>query len=590
MSRIDNILNMFGLEPTPEVKANTLSVTSPSWHIGNSLFDVEGPDHNVSSYEDLARRFTISDLNYMCGTRLGDMAGTSELLLFPADAEIDPETGKPDISEAIPRGKHPFYALLDRPNPHTTRFEWLKQVTLTTLLSNRGSFVHIDDGKREENKQFMGAIASPEVEISISGEPVALWTLLPHTVEKKDSKDKLVDHFIMDKGVGQPKVKFDPKCIMWLKEFNPVDFMGSLSRMVPSQMATDFDMAAKTANTMLFKNGLHPGAIVEADRDNIDPVMFAMMQKLWEEQLKGVDNWYRILPLWGGFKLNPSQGFTPADAQFIEGTEQATARVFGVWGVHPGIVFVNDVNKANAQVADYVTRKFTLEPLLNRIATAMTLYILPLYNKGKGKQAVAHFVNVVPRDEQVIAGVEAQKSATALRNAQDTQVWVTLLGKKEGIEESKRVGLVSDEVTGKDISEEQQQQQQQQGMQPEVEELPPVGGTGKASSSLMAVGPNGKQAKKSLQVGSGAEVSTDVEIDVFSEIQSLTNQQRMQQMLMTKLIVDGAFTRDFAPAEETKEQFGFSVTDKDMEELERFWDANFPEYAGLMSAENKLKE
>lgn len=62
MSRIEKILNTFGLEPARAMKANSSGVPSPSWYRGGSIFDTPQVDDAVQSYEDLARRFTISDL------------------------------------------------------------------------------------------------------------------------------------------------------------------------------------------------------------------------------------------------------------------------------------------------------------------------------------------------------------------------------------------------------------------------------------------------------------------------------------------------------------------------------------------------
>jgi hypothetical protein len=118
-------------------------------------------------------------------------------------------------------------------------------------------------------------------------------------------------------------------------------------------------------------------------------------------------------------------------------------RIFGVFGVHPGVVLSEDVNLANAKVAEHVTRAWTLKPLLRRVSDEITP-ILDLWPDAP--QAEAHFVNVVPSDDQANAEVERIKSEAASQNAAAVGNLIGALGQEQGIEVAKAWGILPEDV------------------------------------------------------------------------------------------------------------------------------------------------
>lgn len=441
MTRIDNFLNVFGLQRRSYKAQIRPSSSVFDWTSDDVAETFEMDTQQLSMYEKAAAAYSNNDLVYACLSKLGDMAGRSKLMLFDPDAPADPDTGHPNIADAIPQDGHPFYTLLDQPNAATTRHNFLKRLFICYLLSDNGSFTHLDDGERSEESGTQNARI---ITVETTKPPQALWNILPFRVKPKKGKNQPIDKFVVDANTTGPTYHFTPESMMWLRDVDPLDDLSSLSKYQPMRLAVDFDHYASTANVQLFKNALRPSAVIEADRPQVNPDELAMLQKLWEEQLKGADNWHKLLPLWGGFRLKPI-GFTPAEAEYLQGTVMARSRIFATFGVHPGLILSENVNLANARVADIATRRYTLEPMLSAIADGFTSQILPLYGE-EAPAAVAHFVNVVPEDRAETYKIQQSRANASQAEAQAILTWMKAYGPREGLLEAQRQGLVADEV------------------------------------------------------------------------------------------------------------------------------------------------
>jgi hypothetical protein len=114
-----------------------------------------------------------------------------------------------------------------------------------------------------------------------------------------------------------------------------------------------------------------------------------------------------------------------------------------VFGIHPGLMESEDVNLANAKVAEHVTRKHTLRPLLTRIADELTDNVLPFYDLP----AKARFVNVVPQDEELEAMVEKTKAETHATQAQAIALLVQTFGLQTAVELGIEWGILPEGVS-----------------------------------------------------------------------------------------------------------------------------------------------
>lgn len=426
----------------------------PAWSIGDAKAETWGELGEVESYLKAAERYTSSDLVYMCVKRLGDMAADGQLAVFDGTKPKNPNTGYPTDDAMI--DNHAFMDVWGNPNPWDSRAEFIEAIAITNLLSPKGVFIHLDDGREPTN------LDGGKKRIELNGEPIALWWLLPEAITVVPDKERWIGKYVHK--LAGLETQFATNAIMRITEFNPINRYASLSRVQPSNLASITDLRAQRANLALFENGFRPSAIVESDRDMVDLEEFKIMEKLWSDRNKGAENWHKMFPLWSGFKIK-EYGQSLNELEFNESARTNRFRVFGVFGVHPAIVLSEDVNLANAKIGEYVTRKFTLKPLLRRVADEITK-VLDLWDK---RPAEAHFINVVPQDEEAEAQIEQIKASAKKSQAETIASLITSFGLDKAVEIAKDWQILPEDITI-----EQAQKEVQQETQPPVMVVNPM--------------------------------------------------------------------------------------------------------------------
>lgn len=380
-------------------------------------------------YERQAMRYSRSDLVYMCVQRVAAMCAmlAPNLRIFDSESERDPQTNLPTkIIE-----DHPFLDLWRRPNPWDSSFEFLEGMAVTLQLAGN-VFVHLDDGvapKPIDNDKLLVDREKP---------PIAMWLMRPDRVEIKPSATEYIGAYMYT--IGGRDIVMKPSAVRHFKRFHPMKDYEGLSPIEAANWASASDIAAQKANWSIFKNSMRLSGIVESDRDEVDPEQMQLMKKHLKENYTGdPEKAHQLLFMWQSFKYK-EMGMNPRDAEFIEGSKLNRIKVFGVLGVHPGIILSEDVNLANALIAEHMTVKFTVAPMLERLASDIST-VLDMWNKdGKADHKYeAHFVDVVPKDEKSRAEVSVMQAKAA-------GSLILALGPTQGVEEAQRQGLLSDEV------------------------------------------------------------------------------------------------------------------------------------------------
>ena len=378
------------------------------------------------AYQHQAERYSRSDLVYMCIRRVSDMAAgySKHLHLFDPTGSLDPVTMLPE--EEIEG--HPFAALWDKPNAWMSSFDFTEAV-VTNLLLNGNAYIHLDDGA-EPKKDNQGVL-----NVGVENEPIAMWVLRPDRIRPVPDKKSSISGYQYE--VDGNKVLFQPISILHIKLFHPMRDYEGMSPIEAANNASLSDIQAQRTNLAVFKNSMRLSAVVESEQDRVDPEQVKLMKKYLLETYTGdPDKAHQVAFLWSQFKLR-ELGMNMRDAEFIEGQKLNRMRIFGVFGVHPGIVLSEDVNMANAKVGEYTTLKYTVGPMLERVANGITRMAGNVY---AGQPLVeAHFVGIVPEDDAAHANI-------ALTQAQATQALIMALGPEEGIKEAVRQGLVDDDV------------------------------------------------------------------------------------------------------------------------------------------------
>ena len=402
------------------------SVSKPAWSEGVAKSNSWDADvGSVDSFELESERYLRSDLVYIAINRIALMCAQQnrKLKLFNPQSPRNPKTGVPQ-EEIL---EHPFLDVWHQPNAWDSTFEFLEGTAINLLISGN-AYWHLDDGS-----EALPTANNREQRVSLTGPPVAMWSVRPDRVKVvTDAKEYISAYKIT---VGDMSTLLDSKSIRHFKFYHPTqDFVG-MSPMEPSNYASASDIQSQKSNFALYRNALRLSAVVESDMEEVDQEQVDLMEKYINERFTGdPEKSHQVAFLWSQFKMK-ELGMTMRDAEFVESSKMNRMRIFGVFGVHPAVVLSEDINLANALVGEYVTLKFTIAPMLQRIADDIS----PALGLWGGPPAEAHFVDVVPQDQDLLSKV-------ALANAQAVQALVFSFGLEQGVAEAKRQGLVSQDV------------------------------------------------------------------------------------------------------------------------------------------------
>lgn len=329
-----------------------------------------------SIYANQAARYQKSWLCYAC-VRLIAESG--------ARAKFQVSKNKNGEAEAI--ADHPLVELLHHPNPFTSQFE-LFESTLASLelTGNAYWYLHLEDG---------------------ADQPSQIWVMRPDRTQPIPDKDKFISGYKYSVNMAKP-VTFKPEEIVHFKRYHPLKDYEGLSPIEAANYAMATDIAAETSSQSFYENAMRVSAVLESEREQVDPRQRRMIERYFKDTYTNPKEAYKPLFLWGGWKYQ-QLSMTPRDAEYVEGRKLNRTAIFAVYGVHPGLVLAEDVNLANALVAERVFAQFTMQPKLSRIAQRVNLEVMPLY----GDEAEFGFVDVVPRDNEF----DLQKRASYLDRA-----------------------------------------------------------------------------------------------------------------------------------------------------------------------------
>lgn len=311
-----------------------------------------------SYWQAQAERYTRSDLVYLCVNKIAEAGAMAKAEVW-VNGEPDPD--------------HPFLTLLQHPNPFLSRFE-LWEATHVSLELAGNAFWY---------KQLVGN--------SLAG----LWPLRPDRMSVVPDPHEYVKAYVYE--VNGRKWELPREHVVHFRRYHPLKDYEGLSPLEAAQYAVVSDLSAQKFNWAFFKNGAKLSVVLESDEEQVTPEELRLMERYFIERFTGdPEKGHRPAFLWAGFKAK-DLGISQKDAEFIEGQKLNRMRIFGLYGVHPGLVLSEDVNLANARVAEHVFAKWTLAPKLTRIAEKVTADILaPHYGEGHELR----FVDVVPRDQE----------------------------------------------------------------------------------------------------------------------------------------------------------------------------------------------
>lgn len=269
---------------------------------------------------------------------------------------------------------HPALKLLKKPNKYQTSAD------LLYLIST-----HID----------VAGVAYLYPVKSLSGsEYVELWALNPLCVKPKSGAGSLITHY--EYRVGGKTEKFEVDELVEIKRPNPFNALEGLSTIEKSRYEIEGMLSAIHWNSSFFENGAMPSGIVTTDQ-KLAVEAFTRLKQVWKEEYSGSGNTGKTLFMDSGLKYDQIM-LKQKDMDFMEQRKFSRDEILAMFGVPKGILYADDVNRANAEAAKYFFAEHTLSPRLDLIFEKLNVFYLP---KFKNSENLAFsFESPVPEDQE----------------------------------------------------------------------------------------------------------------------------------------------------------------------------------------------
>lgn len=247
--------------------------------------------------------------------------------------------------------------------------------------------------------------------------PLELWPVRPDKMQPVPDADEFIVGYIYTGPSGE-QIPLARNQVIQLRDPDPMNMYRGLSpvgAILPDLSATN--MAARyLAN--FFTNSAEPGGIIEVN-ERLSDTEFDEMTSRWREQHQGVSNAHRVAVIEKGKWVD--RKYSMKDMQFTELRTASSEVIREAFGFpKPLLGSVDDVNRANAEAAEYVFAQWLIVPRLEQTKQALNSDFLPLfYPAGAVPDVEFDYENPVPENKEFESADRKSKADTA-------KVWIDL--------------------------------------------------------------------------------------------------------------------------------------------------------------------
>lgn len=252
---------------------------------------------------------------------------------------------------------HPALSLWNQPNDFFTRNEFVEVIQQHHDLTGEQWWVIGRDPR--------------------SRLPLELWPVRPDRMEPVPSAENYLAGYLYHGPDGED-IPLGLEDVVFVRRPNPMDPYRGTSPVAAALVHIESARFAAEWNRNFFRNSAEPGGLIKVERKLSDPE-FKMLRMRWAEQHQGVTAAHRVALLEGGAEWIERK-YTQKDMQFVElrsATREDIREAFGF--PKPMLGAVDDVNRSNAEAAEYVFGKWVIVPRLERIKGALNSDLLPLF-------------------------------------------------------------------------------------------------------------------------------------------------------------------------------------------------------------------
>lgn len=213
--------------------------------------------------------------------------------------------------------------------------------------------------------------------------PLELWPIRPDRIQPVPDPYEFLTGYVYTSPDGEavPLEKTECLPILMPHPRNPYRGCGPIQSIL---VVAESMMAADDWDRAFFENSAEPGGIIEVPNTLSDP-QFDELRDRWAATHQGTSKAHRVAILEAGMKW-VDRSYTQRDMQHAELRAVKRDTILEAFGYpKPMLGITEDVNRANAEAAEYVFAKWLISERLDRWKDWLNFQLLPLYgNTGKG--------------------------------------------------------------------------------------------------------------------------------------------------------------------------------------------------------------
>ena len=257
-----------------------------------------------------------------------------------------------------------------------------------------------------------------EIEKDDDGTPVAIYPMRPDRVKVVPDKSDFVNGYIYE--VNGRSVSLTADEVIHFKYFNPASEYYGLGPIAAIRNTIIVDQYSVAYNKAFFKNGAHPGGVLETE-SSIGDEAFNRLKKQWEEAHKGATRSHRIAVLEDGLKYKPIS-LSPRDMEFLKQRKFCREEICAVFKVPPALVGIYEyANYANAEQQNRSFWQKTIIPKLRKLEQKLNNSLLPLFENDRPEDGGELFVrfdtsaiDALKEDENIKSQVQERLASAGI--------------------------------------------------------------------------------------------------------------------------------------------------------------------------------
>lgn len=241
--------------------------------------------------------------------------------------------------------------------------------------------------------------------------PIEMWPVRPDRVTPVPDPFTFLKGYVYRGPEGQ-QVPLGTDDLFQLKMPNPLDPYRGMGPIQSILTNIDSERYSAEWNRNFFLNSAEPGGVIVVDHE-LDDREFDQLSRRWAEQHRGVSKAHRVAILENGATWMDRK-FSQRDMQFAELANIGRDKALEAFGFPKAMLGIaEDVNRANAEAAEYLFSKWLVVPRLNRWRAMLNTELLPMFAGGDSLE-FDYETPVADNSETENASVTARSAALAL--------------------------------------------------------------------------------------------------------------------------------------------------------------------------------